>query len=367
MRNPIGSPVIQKTTENIAYTFDWSADGTPSAATVAVVDRATGAAKTLSGSPSIVGDTVVTQQVGSLTEGHTYNMTCVATIGAEDFTSVCVIICTDGPAKDYLTSIKLVDIVLEVARMMGTVRDGEAESGGLTSLVDTINRTEPNDYFNGGSIFIRSGSETGAVRTIADFVNATATLSWTTALSVGIAAGVEYSVMSSEFTYANIKAAINSVLRYTQYIKTNTDLVGVADTLSYKLPVDVNNIKRVEVAMSTTSPYYYVIWQNWKEELGNLVFDQYSPDAGLTIKLWYESAHGQLLNDDVMRASVDIEWLKWKSVAWLYRDQITRLEKDKPIDVDLLNEAKQNMADAAINANARTLGRMSHDPKLAIW
>jgi len=367
MANPIGSPVIQKTTESIAYTFDWSADGTPTAAVVTVVDRDTGASITLTGDPTINGDNVVTQTVTGLTEGHTYNMTCTATIGGVALTSICVIICTDGVSGGYQTTITMNDLILEVARLMGIVYDGTSTGGTTETLIDTNYRNEPDDYFNGGSVFILSGAEAGTIKTITDFINSSSTLHWSGAITT-ITSDIEYAVTTPQFSYSRIKAAINSILRYDPFLQNNDTLTTVADTLEYTLPVGVNNIKRVEIAASTVSPYYYTTYMNWKEWNGKIVFDNTAyPSSGYKIRLWYEAAHGPLEGAGVLRSSVDPEWVKWKAAAWLYRDLITRIEKDKPIDVDLLNEAKMKEDEMQKKALAMGLKVMNKDPKLAHW
>jgi len=364
---PTGSPVIQRTDEEISYTFDWSADGTPTSPSVTVVDRATGTSITLTGDPTIDGDTIITQEVSGLTEGHTYTMTCTVTIEGVELSSECVIICTDGPATGYQTDITLDSMILEVARAMGIAYDGTATGGTTTTLIDTVNLLERDDFYNKGFIMFLSGANKGVVKTISDFVNSTATISWSGAIAA-VASGVEYVATSPEFPYTKIKAALNEVLKRSPFLQSNETLTTTADTVAYDLPANVYNIKRVEVAQDTSSPYYYVTYFNWKERNGQIIFDNiYFPVSGYKIRLWYECPHGELPSAGVLRPTIDPDWLKWAAIAWLYRDLITRIKKDDPTSVDLLNEAKMREDEAKKHMKRNALASMDQDPRLAHW
>jgi hypothetical protein len=77
------SPLTQGVDEQIAYSFDFAAVGTPVSPTVAimVVGTTTDLASTLiSGAASVVGNTVLTGKVQSLTAGVVYRLECKATV-----------------------------------------------------------------------------------------------------------------------------------------------------------------------------------------------------------------------------------------------------------------------------------------------
>jgi hypothetical protein len=88
------SPVYQGEDESIAYTFQWSAVGTPTSPTVVIKDNTlTDKSSTcLSGSASVVGTTVVTPLVTALTSGIRYRLECKVTISGNIYEAYCDII-----------------------------------------------------------------------------------------------------------------------------------------------------------------------------------------------------------------------------------------------------------------------------------
>lgn len=88
------SPVYQGEDESKAYTFNFANYGTPTSPTVIVKDYnlVDVSATCLSGSASIVGDTVVTPLVTALTAGIIYRLECKVTISSNVRESFCMII-----------------------------------------------------------------------------------------------------------------------------------------------------------------------------------------------------------------------------------------------------------------------------------
>ena len=88
------SPKYQGEDESLAYTFDWSAIGTPTAGTVVIKDSALAdkSSTKLSGTASIVGATIVTPLVYGLVSPQEYRLECQATIGGLTYEHYCRIV-----------------------------------------------------------------------------------------------------------------------------------------------------------------------------------------------------------------------------------------------------------------------------------
>jgi hypothetical protein len=57
--------------------------------------------------------------------------------------------------------------------------------------------------------------------------------------------------------------------------------------------------------------------------------------------------------------------LVWKAAANLYRDELTRIKQDNPMEVDLMNEAKSYMIEAILNCERYELRSMNPSPRLS--
>jgi len=260
----------------------------------------------------------------------------------------------------------LIEAMLETARLMGVVKEGTATGGSTTTLIDT-SLDDPAEYFTKGTIFVLSGTYSGTCDVIKMFNEGTFTL--TTTLAGAISAGNTYAAAQPEYPKHKLKQAVLSALRFAPILKTSDSLTVTADTEEYSLPSGVSNVKRVEVAASSSSPYGFVPNLFWKEWNAKLIFDKGKEptSTGYIIRLWYEGAHGEIAESGSILSSIDMNWLKWSAAAFLYRDQIKKIQKDNPTDIDLLNEAKTLEAEAKRNAVRYELMSMPSDPKLAGW
>ena len=258
----------------------------------------------------------------------------------------------------------LAELMLDVARLMGTVREGTATDGSETTLIDTL-LDEPADYFTKGTLWLLSGDNAGLCAVVNTFSENTISLADT--LTAAIAAGNEYAVATPEFPKHKLKQAVLSALKHNPVLLTDDNLIVTANTKEYELPEGVSDIRRVEVATEASAPYSFTPNMTWREWDRKLVFDKEPTDTGKIIRLWYEGAHGEIAENADILPSVDVEWLKWMAVVFLYRDMITRINKDNPTDLDLLNEAKIQEAEAKRNANKHALRSMPRDPKVTIW
>lgn len=258
------------------------------------------------------------------------------------------------------------DALLEAARHMGAIREGIATGGSTTTLEDTL-MNEPAANFAGGTLWMLSGDNDGLCDIVSQYNEGVATIE--TTLSTAIAAGDEYAIADAEYPKQKLKQAVMAALRFFSSLKTDDTKTVTANTEEYTLPTGVSNVKRVEVATSSSTPYGFVPNYYWKEWNGKLVFvgGKEPTTTGNIIRIWYEEYIGELSETDNIPDSVNLTWLKWAAVAWLYRDQIKRIQKDNPTNLDLLNEAKTLEAEAKLMAKRHQLVSMPSDPKLSGW
>jgi hypothetical protein len=167
---------------------------------------------------------------------------------------------------------------------------GSATGGTTTTLIDTVQRKEADDNFNGMTLFVLDGDNADLTRRITDFVQSTATLT-VGAFSNAMAAGDRYLISQAvrEDLVQAINAALTDIGDVTQ---VDTSLTVVADQTEYSLPSGVSNVVRVEVAESASADYDYQRAHNWREISGSLYFtDELGFTAGRTIRLYYNAQH----------------------------------------------------------------------------
>jgi hypothetical protein len=264
------------------------------------------------------------------------------------------------------TSTTLVLAMLETARHIGAAREGTATGGSTTTLVDT-SLDEAAELYKGGTLWMLSGNNEGLCDVISAFSENTVTI--TDTLTNAILDGDAYAVSSKEYPKHKLKQAVLSCLRFHPVLKTDDSLTVTADTEEYSLPSGVSNIKRVEIAAEAGTPYSFAANLFWKEWNGKLVFQpgKEPGEAGRSMRLWYMGEHGEIEESGTILSSVDMNWLKWAAAAFLYRDQVKRIQKDNPTNLELMNEAKTQEARARLMAKRSKLSNMPSDPKLSGW
>jgi len=239
----------------------------------------------------------------------------------------------------------LADMMLEVARhTTAIIGEGTATGGSTTTLIDTNDLTEINGYWTGGTLFLKSCTQTdlnGTVTPITKFGTNTVTVG---TLSKTITAGDTYAVVDKEFNRLELKNAVLSVLRSRKVQQYDESLTVVSGQTEYTLPAGVKEIRRVMVDG--------IVNQHWHEVNGELTFPtKYAPASG-TIQLIYCTPQGEITEIDDIHENYDYDWMKWTAVINLLRNKMNKIGKDEPILLDLLNEAKTQEKDASLRAKA---------------
>jgi hypothetical protein len=233
----------------------------------------------------------------------------------------------------------LAEITLQVAKQIAEVTEGAATAGSATTLTDTFMLTQPNGYFDRGTVWIRSGAHAGKVAEVTGFT--TNKLTFAT-LGSTLAANDRYAVARAQFPYKIIRQCINQALEETHVTGDDNTLVGDGVSLEYTLPVGVQDVVRVEYENPTSG--YRTLSNHWQERGDALLFDYgYPPYEGDVIHVIYKKLHDELVDyDDEISPEINTHWLKWKASENALRWALRVYQNDPQLNViTFLNEALQ--------------------------
>lgn len=143
-----------------------------------------------------------------------------------------------GEGVDYLLT-KMVSQACFLTRADGdtsyTVDGTTDDTGTTTTLIDTTNLTQADDYWNGGIVVITSGNNIGEARIVSDFANGTSTVTVSVAFPNAVASGVTYHICTTTgldtgdvLTTQNVRKAVRT-LEDNKAPKIGSHYVGVLD------------------------------------------------------------------------------------------------------------------------------------------
>jgi len=265
----------------------------------------------------------------------------------------------------------LASAALEIARVVTDVVDSIATGGSTTTLVDGAfpRKVPPDDAFNYGVIWFRSGNNSGKMAAITDWASATGTFTFTTQ-SGACASTNTYSASFSDYPMYVLKRAVNAAIsRIGDVPKLDTSLTTVANQMTYDRPAGVYNVKRVEVATRTSSPYNFQPHYWWVERNDDIMFDEgFQPvTAGYTIRLTYQVPASELTSDTgAVSDYININYLKWEGAAYCLRWKISQVGNDMP---EKKTDYAEALAQAERNAAAHrpNIQQIPRDPHLSAW
>jgi hypothetical protein len=255
---------------------------------------------------------------------------------------------------------KMYEAMLDAARLLGFVHEGVATGGTVSTLKDS-SLQDPAETFAGGTLWLLSGDNAGVTLDVLQHGSG-GTLTFETQAKA-VVAGVVYAVSVHKAPRWLLMQAVNAVLTEKEVALYNDNLTVVSGQEEYTLPAGVSNVKRVEVATNTAAPYAYKRNMYWDEQNGSLIFDKnHLPSgAGLKIRIWYIAVHPFLTLTGEINPAVDLKWLRYSTVVYWWRNVLEKVGKDEPMATDLINEAKQLVA----QYNNRPL--MSRDVHYGRW
>jgi hypothetical protein len=217
------------------------------------------------------------------------------------------------------------------------IQEGVATGGSATTIVDTVMRTEADDYWNEGALIVLETTDDLApaweMRTISDFVNTTSTVTVGTAFSAAVGAGDSYAILKKRYPLNIIKQQVNLALtRLGAVPREDTSLTAVADQTEYTLPLVANPLLRQVWYNTNDDDSNDNQWSeivNWSVRHGapgtgdTLIIPQLT--AGKTIRLIYMGRHARLeADDDYLQEDIPVERVVYPAalgcLQW-YRDK----------------------------------------------
>lgn len=146
----------------------------------------------------------------------------------------------------------LFDLTYELARLLGVVSEGVATGGSTTTIADTVERTEANDFWNGGSAWIlydaggAGAAPQGEYSFISDFATTGGVITLRSTLTAAAASGDRYAVAGLRYPLQLLVQKINEVLRTIPVTTEDITTITIADSQTeYSLPSDVWDLKQV--------------------------------------------------------------------------------------------------------------------------
>jgi len=235
----------------------------------------------------------------------------------------------------------LASATLALARLITDVSEGIATSGSATTVADTsAYNPDPDDYWNNGTIWLLAGSgtglNTGKSAIISDYDVTGTTGTWTFAtLTALCAAGDRYAVAAPDYPRQILRQAVNQAISAIGNIpQQDITVPTVANQERYTLPATVWNVKAVQMASSTASPYYYVPQNHWEEINGYIYFKTGCEPAttGYILRIWYEAPAAELTTDTgAVSNYIHIERLKWEAAVHALYWRLGKVGTDEPI------------------------------------
>lgn len=191
------------------------------------------------------------------------------------------------------------DYIVDTLRLLGGLRTGTATGGSSTTLIDTTRRTEPDDYWNGGTVFILSAGGTapeGDMKVITDFDNSTKTIT-VASFTAAPQANDRYAVAEAHYPLDALMDAVNLAIKQHRYVYIDTSLAVVANKTEYDLPSGVQQGRIKEVYIQTNVDSDDNRWRKigewWTHDDGTdqkLIIPQ-GLTTGWTLRIDYEVIH----------------------------------------------------------------------------
>jgi hypothetical protein len=206
----------------------------------------------------------------------------------------------------------LFDLTYQLAVSLGVVNEGTATGGSTTTLIDTVELTQADDFWNLGTVWVTydaagaGAAPQGEYSVISDFTASSDTVALRSTLTAAIAAGDRYAIGRPRYPLSLLTSRINEVLRQIPIQKDDTSTVAIAaDQTEYSLPADVWDLKEVWVQSSDdtndTQPERIYDWTVKKSATGTanvlMLGRQFTADTLLHLKY--------LTDHQTLRAATD--------------------------------------------------------------
>lgn len=251
----------------------------------------------------------------------------------------------------------LYDLVLAVAPLVANYVEGTATGGSTTTTIDTVDRTEDDDYWNGGTLFVVQTTDglapQGEYKRITDFVKSTAVITAGT-LTAAVGAGDFYAIIDDEYPLNLIIAGVNDALRRLGRVPVfdTTSLTIASGQTEYDLPVAAKTDLR-QVFIQTQDDSNDNRWKeifNWYSRpstagtVGKLILNKQFT-SGDKLALYYMASH-DLMRDytDKLNDEVPLERVIYRAAEEvLIRKRRATRKKDYDFDIDRMMKIADKM------------------------
>lgn len=247
---------------------------------------------------------------------------------------------------------------LELSKRLQPWVSGTATSQGAAGTLVDANRTETDNYFDGGTLWLPStntGSDKGKFFQIRSFTMPGGIFTYT---STNVnPTNDAYTASTDYFPIEILVQAINVGRRWINPEKAeNLELRGVTDQIKYPLTNLAGicggaegHVIRVEISPDVTDPRRMAQHYNWEEFGGYLYFDQgHLPDGGDVIRLVYKKCPADLsltsYASEVSPNPCDYEWLIWEAIVECWRWKIRHTRDQEPYMRNHINDALTQVA-----------------------
>jgi len=265
----------------------------------------------------------------------------------------------------------LFDCTYQLARALGVVSEGIATGGSTTTILDSVERLEADDYWNGGSAWIlydAGGLGTapqGEYGYISDYALSGGTVTLRTALSAVVAANDRYAIAGVRYPLQLLIQKINETFGVIE--KTDITTITTAnEQTEYSLPSDVLDLKEVYIQSNSDDSddngwEKIYDWDVQKSATGTanklVLMRQFT--TGYAVKLVYLTYHAKLqAATDKLDDSIHINKVVYNAaVGCLLWRKAKVGESDLTVN-DLLNYY-QNLAAQMNNEHAMSLPKKS--------
>jgi len=170
-----------------------------------------------------------------------------------------------------------------------------------------VERTEDNDFWNGGSAWIlydaggSGAAPQGEMSYVSDFATTGGVVTLRSTLTAAVAVGDKYAIARERYPLSLLAQKVNEALTGVVVEKTDITTVAIAgDQTEYSLPSDVIDLKEVWIATNNDSnnnlwerTYDWQIQKSATGTANKIVFTNQSA-TGLAVKLVYLTYHATL-------------------------------------------------------------------------
>jgi hypothetical protein len=235
----------------------------------------------------------------------------------------------------------------------GVMIEGTATGGSTNTIIDTVERTEADDFWNGATAWIIYDSSGGAPLweqdIILDFASTSDTITLRTGLTTAVASGDKYALCKKRFPLQAIIQQVNNAIQKAGAVETidTTSIRFATNKTEYSLPLACTDLRQVWCQGQTndsddnrwTRMYNWYIQKNPTDTSQDLLVFPYQPPSNYYAKLVYSAAHSFLTQvSDKLDKNIDFRRIIYRAAA-----NCLRWYMDKTRQSDVYSDSYNNL------------------------